>query len=278
MTRLVPGGRGATAFVATTLLSAAVLAAQNQPPPPGPQSMQIRVDGEAVTAEIRNTPAHAVFEELAARTGVIFEVAEKWNPLISLVLYRTTIEEAIQRATAPGDSILYFGRDAAGRNRITVVRVFPRGLKGQPASLRVIGTGTTTKTSDDDPIQTADQALRALSTSAKLEVRQKAVEVLAAAKSPAAAQALLGAVDDKAVEVRVAAIEALAGMNEPAALPRILEALKDPNPGARQAAVEAVAQLGTAQNVKDLRPLARDRDPGVAGAAGLAIRRLSERR
>ena len=239
--------------------------------------MQMRIEGDAVTAEIRNTPAQTVLEELAARTGVVFEVATQWNPSISVAFFKTSLREAIQRCTAAGDSIVYFGKDGGGASRISVVRVFPRGMKGQAASLRILGTGAPTKTGEDS-VETVDQAIAALAENGKLELRQKAVEVLAAAKGPAAAQALLLALDDKAVEVRVAAIEALAGMTERAALPRIVEALRDPNPGVRQSAVEAVALLGSAQNVKDIRPLSRDKDPGVAAAADLAIRRLSERR
>ena len=251
---------------------------QRQPGAPAtPQSMELRIEGDKVTADIRITPAQTVLEELAARTGVIFEVATHWNPPISVVLYGSPLKDAIERCAGGADSIFYFGRDAEGRSRITVVRIFPRGMKGQPASLRRIGTGTATKTGYDT-IETVEHAVAALAENAELEMRQKAVEVLAASKGPAAAQALLLAIDNKAVEVRVAAIEALAGMTERAALPRILGALKDSHPGVRQAAVEAVALLGAAENVKDIKPLTRDRDPGVAAAADLAVRRLSGRR
>lgn len=264
------------AALALALAWASLRAAQN-PPASVPQSMIVRVEADTVTAEIFSTPAQTVLAELAAWTGVVFEVAAQWNPPISVVFYRSGVKEAIERCLATSDSIFYFGRDALGRSRVEVVRVFPRGMKGQPAALRILGTGAPTKTGDDS-VETVDQAVRALAESGKVDVRLKAIDVLAAAKGPAAGTALSLALDDKAAEVRVAAMEALAGLGERTALPRILAALRDPHAGVRQGAVEALALLGTAQNIKELRSMARETDPGVAAAVELAIRRLSERR
>jgi hypothetical protein len=276
--RGAPGGARALALaLALSVLGAAPTSGQAPPVPAAPASMELRVEGESVTAVIRNTPVQSVLEELAARTGVQFEVATGWNPSLSLSLQGVPLGEAIQRCVASGDSIFYFGADAAGNRRIRVVRVFPKGLKGQPASLRVLGTGAPTK-AGDDKIESVEQAIKVLAENPRVELRVKAVEMLGGAKVPAAAPALIPALQDKAVEVRAAAIEALAGIGSRRALGAILEALKDPSPAVRQSAVQAVALLGTGRNLRDLRPLLRDPEPGVAAAADLAVRRLVQRR
>jgi hypothetical protein len=253
--------------------------AQNPPTQPQqqqPEVLRIRLEADHVTAEIRNSPLHHVLGEIAARTGIQFEIATVWNPPISLTLYRAPVEDAIRRILASGDSMFYFAKDAAGQSRIRRVRAFPRGLKGQPASLQLLGTGQATKSGDDATV-TIERAFKALSEDPNVDVRQKAVEVIATVKGDAAVSALTLAVADKAAEVRVAAIEGLAGMGAREALPRIVESLKDKHPGVRQSAVEAVAVLGGSDHVKDLKPLLRDRDASVANAASLAMRRLSER-
>lgn len=245
--------------------------------PAVPEAMTIRVDGEWVTGEIRSTPLQRVLAEIAARTGVVFEVATSWNPQVSITLFKVGTEEAVRRITASGDSIFYYARDAAGQSRVRYVRVFPRGMRGQSTSLVQIGTGAVTRRGDE-VIENAEQALRALAESSNLEVRQRAVEFLVASPSEAALQALTRALSDGAVEVRVAAIEGLAGLGARGALDRIIELLKDSHPGVRQSATEAVAMLGTAANVKNLQALTRDSDPAVASAAEQAVRRLSGRR
>ena len=49
-----------------------------------PGSLTLRVEGAVVTAEIRATPLQRVLEEIAARTGVIFEVSSELNPPVSI--------------------------------------------------------------------------------------------------------------------------------------------------------------------------------------------------
>jgi hypothetical protein len=274
---------GLVLFGLLAALAAAGVRAQNPPrvaavpnPPAVPETLMIRAEGDSITAEIRAVPLQRVLEELAARTGLIFEVLTQWNPQVSVSLFKVGLEDAVRRVATGGDSIFYYERDAVGKSRIHFVRIFPRGMRGQPAGLVQIGTGAVTRSGD--AVETADQALRALAESPKLETRQKAVEVLVATRSDAAIAALTQALSDRAVEVRVAAIEGLAGLNARAALPRIVELLKDAHPGVRESAVEAVALLGTTDNLKDLKPLTRDSDPGVAGAAELALRRLAGRR
>jgi hypothetical protein len=239
-----------------------------------PASMTMRVEGAVVTAEIRATPLQRVLEEIAARTGVIFEVSSDLNPPVSISLYRAELQEAIQRIVGANDSIFYFQRDAAGQSRISFVRVFFRGTKGHPSGILYIGTGTPTK-GGLDSIDTPEQALKALAESDKVEVKEKAIEALVAAKGDVAVQALIKVLNDPATEIQVAAIEGLARLGARSALPQILPALKHRHPAVRQSAVEAVALLGSMQNVQNLRPLAQDKDGGVAAAAEMAIRKLS---
>lgn len=246
---------------------------QNQPMPSGPPLLKMRVEEDHVTAEIRNTPWQRVLEELAARTGIIFEVQTQENALLSLTLYRVDLHEAVQRIVGERDSISYYG-GAENQDRMQFVRIFPRkDIPPQP-SIRYIGTGTITN-SGEDLIESADQALKILVYSQNVDARQKAIEVLVADKSDLAYQVLLVELGDAAPEMRVAAMEGLASMGAHSALPLILLSLKDSNPGVRQSAVTAVALLGDADNVRQLRPLGRDPDANVAAAAEMAIRKLS---
>lgn len=242
-----------------------------------PYTLRIRVEEQHVIAEIRAVPLHVVLEELAARTGIIFQVSVQFNPNVSVVLYKEPLGDAIRRIITPHDSASYYRENLAGEPALCYVRIFPRGMKGQNLSLRYIGTGKITR-SGEELIETPEQALEALATGKSLEIRQKAVEFLAASKGDIAVQALTQAMGDPAPEVRVAAIEGLTGLTARSALPQIVAALKDEHPSVRQSAVGAIMIMGDAQNVKDLRPLAKDNDAGVATAVELAIRRLSDRR
>jgi hypothetical protein len=242
-----------------------------------PAKLRMRVENGQVTAEIGSTPLQAVLEELAARTGVVFEVQAQDNPAVSIHLYRVPLEEAIRRLGGTNNSIFFYDAKAATPSQITLVRLFPRSGMPQQPSLRYLGTGAVTKTGDDS-IDTPEQAMKALSEGANLEVRQKAVEILVAAKGDASIQALIKALGDPAPEVKVAVIEGLAGLEVRPALPEILLALKDTHPGVRQSAITAVALLGDADNIKNLKVLAKDSDLSVAAAAEMAIRKLSARR
>jgi acylphosphatase len=249
----------------------------NPNPAATPGVMKMRVDEGRVTGEIQAVPIQQVLEELAARTGIVFEVPAQENDPVSITFYKVTVQEAVQRLVGASNSMIYYTRDETGTNRIQRVRIFSSPGKNPQPSLRYIGTGTVTKTGDDT-VDTPDQALKVLAESKKVDLRQKAVEVLVAAKGDAAVQALTQAVNDTAPEVRVAAIEGLATLGARSALPQILKSLRDPHPGVRQSAIVAVALMGDAVNVKDLRPLSKDPDASVAAAADTAIKKLATRR
>ncbi len=238
-------------------------------------SMKLRVEEGVVTAEIRNTPLQRVLEEIAARTGIIFEVQTQEDPQISVSLFRVDLQEAIRRILGEQDSLYYYGSDF--QNTLPqLIRVFPRrNIPAQP-SLRYIGTGAVTK-SGSDVIESPEEALKVLAESSDIDARQKAVEVLVASKNELTYQALMVVVNDPAPEIRVAAIEGFASLGARPALPLIIKALKDSHPGVRQSAITAIALLGDADNVKDLRRLGRDPDANVAAAAEVAIRKLSMR-
>ncbi len=248
------------------------------PGPPVPTSMKLRVEEGWVTAEIQNTPLQQVLEELAARSGVVFEVPVQENDPVSITFFKVTMQEAIERLAGSSNFVIYYAPDGAGGHKIQLVRVFSRPGKTMQPSLRYIGTGAITKTGDDS-VDNPEQAVKVLADSSqKVDLRQKAVDVLVAAKGEAAIQALTQAVDDSAPEVRVAAIEGLATLGVRPALPRIVKCLGDANPGVRQSAIVAVALLGDAENLKELRPLRKDPDPSVATAAETAIKKLTARR
>jgi hypothetical protein len=239
-------------------------------------SMRMRVEGQNLTAQIRATPLQRILEELAARSGVVFEIESQENPKVTISFYRVSLQEAIWRLTGSNNSIAYFDLDETGRNVPRFIRIFSQSLRPQAPSLRYIGTGAITKRGDD-VIDNPDQALAVLEESTDLVARQKAIEVLVASNNPAAVSALKVALADPAVEVRVAAIEGLASLGARETLRQILPALKDSHPGVRQSAILAVSLLGDTGNLKDIRPLLRDPDGSVAAAAEMAIRKLSAR-
>ena len=241
---------------------------------PVPTLLKMRVEGNQISADIVATPLQQVLEELAAHTGIIFEVAVPLNPPLSLKLYRVPLMEAIQRIVGINDSIVQYGQDIAGQSQIQFVKIFPKGLKGQFAGLRYIGTGAPTKSALDAP-ETPAEALKALTESKSVAAREKAIEVLAGIPGDLSIQALTVALNDPADEIKVAAIEGLTRLGGRSAVPQIIQGFKNPHPAVRQAAVEAVSLLGTGANVRDLRPMAADKDEAVAAAAALAIRKLS---
>lgn len=245
--------------------------------PPEPASLKMRLEGQDLVADVRNTPLQQILEELAAWTGTVFEIDSQENPPISITFYRVSLQEAVQRLTGNNNSITYFERDETGQSRLSFVRIFARAPRALPPSLRYIGTGAITKRSDD-LVDSPERALAVLAGSTSLVARQKAIEVLVSTKDAAAIQALKLVLTDPAVEIRVAAIEGLASLSAHDALPQILPALKDAHPGVRQSAILAVGLLGDASNVQDLKPLLRDPDSSVAASAVMAIQKLSARR
>lgn len=248
--------------------------AQPQPQPQGPVTIKVRVDGSYVTADLRNAPLQRALEELAARSGIVFELGLQDTATASVSLYRVELREAIERIASDHDCIYYYGRDAQGQGRLEFVRVFSRAGNVQQPSLVYLGTGAITK-SGDDAIDTPEQALKILAGGGDIEARQNAVEVLAASKTDTAAEALAAAAGDPAPEVRAAAIEGLAGLGERSALPIVVQALKDKHPGVRHSAITAVALLGDSRELKYLHPMQEDPDASVAAAAEMAIRRLA---
>src|SRR5437867_1600653 len=59
-----------------------------------PGVLKMRIEGDQVSAEIRETLLQRVLEELADRTGTIFEIESQLNPPVSVVLYRVSLQEA----------------------------------------------------------------------------------------------------------------------------------------------------------------------------------------
>jgi len=250
-------------------------------PPPArpaePSMLRMRYDAGYVTGEFRSSPLQNVLEELAARTGTVFELPYGLNPPVSMALFKVGLTDAIKRILRDTDYLIYYGSDPAGGNKPEFVRIFQKAAEGQAVSLRYIGTGVPTKTSDDY-VETPEQALQVLISSPKAELRAQAVEVLASTRGEVAVEALISTLKDAAPEVRAAAVDGLAAMGATVALPGLVQALRDVHPAVRQSAVEAVALLGDSLNLSDLRPLLKDPDGSVASAAEMAVRRLSTRR
>jgi hypothetical protein len=242
-----------------------------------PAYMKIRVESGNVTAQIQNTPLPQVLEELAARSGVVFELGTNDETSVSVSFYNVGLQEAVQRLVEGHNSIFFYGRDPAGASRIEFVRILQREAgPQQQVSIQYIGSGSVTKTGEDR-IETTEDAFKALAESENIDLRQQAIEILVASKEEPAVQAVTDALDDQAPEVKVAAIEGLAALGARAALPQIILRLKDPHPGVRHSAIVAVSLLGDAVNIKDLLPMGRDKDPNVAAAAETAIKKLSLR-
>ena len=241
-----------------------------------PPSMRLRMEGQDVTAEIRNVSLQSVLDELSAWSGVVFEVESQDDPKVSINLYHVTLQEAVQRLTANHNSVDYFGHDETGQDRLNFVRVISRTPRPAPPVLRYIGTGAVTKRIDEI-VDSPEQALAVLAGSTNLVARQKAIDVLVATKSAVVIEILKAVLNDPDVEVRVAAIDGLASLGARDALPDIMPALKDAHPGVRQCAVLAIGMLGDKANVKDVRPLLHDEDPNVAASAGIVMQKLSIR-
>lgn len=109
--------------------------------------MQIQ-DGK-VTASIRAATLQQVLEELAARSGIVFEIQSQDNPLVSITLMEVSLPEAIQRIASADDLIFYHGQDSSGRSTIQLVKTYPRAEVPLQPSIRYIGSGVITKTGED---------------------------------------------------------------------------------------------------------------------------------
>jgi hypothetical protein len=237
-----------------------------------PMILNMRVTEGKVTADIVDCPVQKTLQELADRTGIIFELRSHDAPMVSVHLNNATLEEAIQRII-PGHNVLFYYDGDKAEERITKVRIFPRAADIQQPAIIYLGSGAVTKTNDD--VDTPEQAIKALAENARLEMKEKAISILVHNKNEAAAKALTTALLDSAPEIRVAAIEGLVAFEARDTLPGILKCLKDEHPGVRQSAITAVALMGDSKNLQDLKSLSADKDARVASAADSAIKKLS---
>ena len=95
--------------------------------------MKIRVEENHVSADIRDALLQSVLEELAAQTGVVFEVPVHVNPPVSVSLYRVPLQEAIQRIVSGNNRSFTTSKMRSAGSRIQLVRIFaPRKGRGQP--------------------------------------------------------------------------------------------------------------------------------------------------
>lgn len=246
-------------------------------PVPAVFKMRIRFDDGLVTAELQSAPIQVALAELAARTGIVFEISHHDTTPITVSLYKVTPAEAIMRIAGQNNAILYYDEAEDGSPRVTFARILVTANRPAQPSLNYIGTGKITKRGED-AAETPEQALSVLREGGSPEAKEKAIELLVTTKSDSAPDALSSALTDDAPEVRAAAVEGLASLGNRDMLPQIIKALKDKNPGVRQSALTAVALLGDADNLKDVRPLVRDPDASVVAAAESAVRKLSVRR
>ena len=246
-------------------------------PPPSPLKMKIRFEDGNVTAELQSVPIQLALAELAARTGIVFEIGLHDTTTVTVSLYKETPAEAVMRIAGRNNAILYYDTGEDGSPKVTFARIIASVDRPAQPSLSYIGTGTISKRGDD-VAETPEQALRVLKEGGSPEAKEKAIELLVTSKADAAPEALSAALADEAPEVRAAAVEGLASLGDRDMLEQIVKALRDKNPGVRQSALTAVALLGDSDNLKDVRPLVKDPDASVVAAAESAVRKLSARR
>jgi hypothetical protein len=242
--------------------------------PPSTKNSSLRLDMRVlegkITADIVNCPLQKALQEMADRTGIIFEFRSHDNPTVSVHLNKVSQEEAIERIAQSHNIVLDYAQDDG---HIKMAHVFPRAGTIQQPSLLYLGTGIVTKTNDD--VDNPEQAIKALVENPRLEIRQKAIDLLKRNKSEEASKALLTAMNDQEPEIRLAAIGALVVFENHDAFPAILKCLKDTDPKVRQAAISVVVLWGNQKNIPDLRPLMTDKDAGIATEAQVAIEHLT---
>ncbi len=238
-------------------------------------TLKFHVDDAGITMDISNCPLQKVLEDLAARTGVIFEVRTQDNYLVSLhIKTPINLTTAIKRIASQSNTVFIYSEDESSPQSIKLVKIFPAGTGLPQPSVLYFGTGTITK--DNDAIENSEQAIATLLEGKEIGLRGKAIAFLVSEKYVQAGETLLKCISDPAPEIRIAVVEGLAALNVREALPKIIETLKDKDAGVRHSAAIAVSLLGNYSNIKDLRPLRSDKDLSVVAAAENAIRKLSE--
>jgi hypothetical protein len=236
-----------------------------------PAVQKIRVIEGKVFADITASPLQTVLQELADRTGILFEVQSQHNPPVSVHLTGIPVAEAIERIVT--DSNIIYIYNESDSTQVSLARILPRANTTLQPSILSLGTGVVTKFNIE--INTSEQAQKVLSSTADLDDRKKAIGFLVMEKGKSSTPALMEVLDDSAPEIRIATIDGLAALKSYKALPGILDALKDSDPEVRKSAVSAVALLGTSRNIKDLKPLTFDKNFQVSAAAETAIQKLS---
>jgi hypothetical protein len=114
-----------------------------------PMVLKMSVNDGRITAEIVNAPQQTVLEDLAARTGIIFEVRTHDNPPLTLKLDQVSLQEAIRRIAKDENSIYLYSPDAPNPEHIRMVRIYPSKNDLPQPSIIYLGTGKITKQNDE---------------------------------------------------------------------------------------------------------------------------------
>jgi hypothetical protein len=238
-------------------------------------TLKFHVEEYGITMDLVNCPLQKALEDLAARTGVIFEVRTQDNYPVSLHI-KTPIDlvAAVKRIASLSNTVFIYNDDSESPQKIKMVKIFPATASLPQPSVIYLGTGVVTKSNDD--IENAEQAIKILTEGKDIALRQKAIAFLVSEKNEKAIESLVPCLSDQSPEIRVAVVEGLAALNARNTLPEIIKTLKDANAGVRQSAVVAIALIGDYSNIKDLRSMRSDKDVNVLAAVENAIRKLSE--
>jgi hypothetical protein len=153
-----------------------------------PGQLQLSVSYEAGRLSVRteNTPADAVFQELARRTGVKIVVAQEVEGTeMSAALNGVELESGLRALTSKYDTFFYYGGPGEKPASLLAMWIFPKGaaltVRPSPLEARAGTKELETLLSDPEP-RVRQQAYKALMTHPDSHSRQVIIEAIGGAE------------------------------------------------------------------------------------------------
>lgn len=236
------------------------------------QALEVSVDGEQLTADLRQEPVADVLAAVARQTGAKLSIRGDLGSVRRQAFSRVPLAEALPRLVQPNGLILEFAPtpDATGGRRLVAIRAVAPGAppgEGDGSSVRI------TRSSRNDPTRGAPPGFWSYEKGdvplPPLEQRIEQLNKLTRQRGENATAALVYVlVADPEPAVRRSALGMLAGMSNPEAKAAITQAVADHDPEIRADSLRALARPGQSKPISLLAQAARgDADPRVRVAA-----------
>ena len=250
----------------------------------------IKVEGDQLSVSVNGLPVNQVLQEIAAKTGMVFDVKSDLEREITVKFSNMPLVEGLKRILSPDSFVFEYGKATdSSPSKITKVIVYGTG---SGTGTKISAPAGQKRASTDDPgpgpkrvaqqeeEPEAEQSLKDYGELLKdpdPELREEAISDMVddygIEALPLLEKALVGDGND---EVRVAAASAIGGLEEERGIASLAKGLSDTDEDVRMAIVEALGEISSLAILPVLERAAKDSNEEVKEAANYLIEELKE--